>query len=230
MAMLNKSVLGKVSGALGDIVFRQRNGKNYISTRPGKGKHHGDPAQMLIRNRFKVSVQTASTMFINIELKNIWKMHTPPKKNYLNYCVQKTFPATSSNNLENIFSIVPTLGFSVEVNTKIIDQNGVSLQTAPLGNNSGIDPLIETNIFAVGLIFLRDPVDTAVEKYSIINSVSEKQIINLNDPLSFTLPFTGIEKQIYERYQDVKAFVALITLNNEEFPVRFSNSLLIKNE
>ena len=29
MAKINKMILGKVSGSLGDITFRQRNGRNY---------------------------------------------------------------------------------------------------------------------------------------------------------------------------------------------------------
>ncbi|MFZ1080859.1 MAG: hypothetical protein WAO19_02915 [Candidatus Kryptoniota bacterium] len=36
MAELTKAVLGRFSGRIGDTVFRQRNGKNFVGTRPGR--------------------------------------------------------------------------------------------------------------------------------------------------------------------------------------------------
>ena len=43
MAKISKEILGKVRGSLGDITFRQRNGKSYLSTRPSSFMPGKDP-------------------------------------------------------------------------------------------------------------------------------------------------------------------------------------------
>ncbi len=59
MAQLTKAVLGRVSGRLGDTVFRQRNGKNILGTRPSHYAPPDDQGSIDRRARFKFSAKLA---------------------------------------------------------------------------------------------------------------------------------------------------------------------------
>ncbi|MBK7107142.1 MAG: hypothetical protein IPH62_17860 [Ignavibacteriae bacterium] len=58
MAELNKSVLGKVSGSIGELTFRQRNGKNVICMKPSSFTPGSDANSIARRDRFKLNYQT----------------------------------------------------------------------------------------------------------------------------------------------------------------------------
>ena len=53
MAILNHNVLGKLSGKLGNLVFRQINGKTYVSNRPEKYNSTQSFKAANVRNGFK---------------------------------------------------------------------------------------------------------------------------------------------------------------------------------
>ncbi|MCB9210973.1 MAG: hypothetical protein H6609_16525 [Ignavibacteriales bacterium] len=72
MAKVNQSVIGKLSGKLGDLVFRQMNGKTFISTRPKNYKPTKSKKAVSNRNSFSQINLFASTINKNETLKHIW--------------------------------------------------------------------------------------------------------------------------------------------------------------
>lgn len=227
MATINKSVLGKVRGAVGDIVFRQRNGKYFVSTKPGRRKKTDNPELIALQNRFKLSVQTASVLLKNDALKLFWSVYTPLKRNALNYCVKKIHPAVTDDNLTEYLSIVPSIGFPVSIDNTGFDENGITLLTDPIGSDTDIDTENETGIAAVALLYYKEPVDTSVDSYYLFNIKSQIVPLNLTEQLSLSIPFNGIEKQLYNRYQTRKAFITLITFSGNGNPVHHSGTLHI---
>ena len=59
MANLRKKVLGTVSGAVGDILFRTKNGRNYIGTRPLSFVPGKDEKSVARRKRFAMATRLA---------------------------------------------------------------------------------------------------------------------------------------------------------------------------
>jgi len=53
MAVVTKKVLGTVHGAVGDMVFREKNGKNYIGMRPNSFVPGKDDASIARRKDSK---------------------------------------------------------------------------------------------------------------------------------------------------------------------------------
>ena len=66
MAQLNKNVLGSVKGTLGNITFKQRNGKNFLSLRPESYKASTDPLSLLRKSKFRLAAKIAKTINSNI--------------------------------------------------------------------------------------------------------------------------------------------------------------------
>ena len=73
MAKVNQSVIGKLSGKLGDLVFRQINGKTFVSTRPKNYKPTKSKKAISNRNSFSQINLFASTINKNETLKQIWQ-------------------------------------------------------------------------------------------------------------------------------------------------------------
>lgn len=72
MAIVKSKVIGSVSGKLGDLVFRQMNGKTFVSVRPKKYKSTKSTRAKNVRNGFKEINKFASTVNKDEIIKKIW--------------------------------------------------------------------------------------------------------------------------------------------------------------
>ena len=77
MAELNKHLFGKLKGKFGNAVFRQRNGKNYISQRPSSYTPPNDENFFNRTNKFRIASKIASIINSNEILKAIWINNIP---------------------------------------------------------------------------------------------------------------------------------------------------------
>jgi len=77
MAVIRKKsqdiLLKELSGRVGDIIIRHRNGKTYISARSKKYKKSRTPKNIYVRGRFKIISKFASFLYRIQLLSAIWK-------------------------------------------------------------------------------------------------------------------------------------------------------------
>lgn len=83
MAKLIKQVLGKVSGAVGDVLFRVRAGNNYVGTRPASYMPGTDAKSVARRQRFALANKFAKAVNIIPPLKSLWKQFKSPTNDNL---------------------------------------------------------------------------------------------------------------------------------------------------
>ena len=77
MARLKKKVLGQVSGAVGDTVFRERYGNNYLGMRPDSFMPGTSPADFQRRQRFALAAKTGVSINSASKLRALWAGVTP---------------------------------------------------------------------------------------------------------------------------------------------------------
>lgn len=228
MAQLKKTVLGKVSGAVGDIVFREREGKNYIGLRPGSFIPGTDPASVARRKRFLLSLKSGSSINSISQLKSLWSEVTPSGLSPFNYIVKTNYQFVGAGSLTDLFKVVPDNGFGINVTAHSVDRSGVTLNIAPVGNNTGIVEIAEPNMMIAGVVFLSSPVDESVGEFSFIRVVSAPQMTDLLRDLTFNVAFTSQQQVLFDKYQATNTFIALFTLDANAIPVHYSNTSLLQ--
>ncbi len=72
MALVDRSVLGEVTGKMGNKVFRKMNGKTFVSERPLNYKQAKTLAARKVRNSFGMSVKLAKKLITDPKLKEVW--------------------------------------------------------------------------------------------------------------------------------------------------------------
>ena len=111
MAELNKTVLGRLSGAVGDVVFRQRNGKNYVGTKPAPFMPGDDPASVARRERFAITGKLAKAINSIAIIKSLWKESTPSGLSPYLYMVQLNYPHIVDGAVSNsAYAVSPLIG------------------------------------------------------------------------------------------------------------------------
>lgn len=224
MARIKKEILGKVSGTLGDLTFRQRNGKSYVSTRPISFRTSNDPASIERRSKFKLSVKLSQAIYSIDELKYIWTKETSGNKLPFNYITQINYPFVGNGVLTGIVKLVPSIGFNVSNPVVVYNQNDIVVNTDALGNNSGINATIETKVKLLSVFNLSNPIDNSLDEYTFLNLVSTPQGTDLEQVNSFTLNLSNIDSQFMGMYQNHKGYFVLITLDENNNIVHYSNT------
>lgn len=225
MARLNKQVLGKLKGSIGDIVFRQRNGTNYVATKPGSFNTPEDPASVDRRERFKLAVRLSSNINSVPYLNSIWSRKTGGSSPF-NFITKTNYKYMEPEGPTDLAVLVPEFGFGITVNSAGITPPQVQVVIDPIGNTAGIDPTVETTIRMVSIIYLSSPVDEFTEPYTFVTMASAGVPTDLENPLTFDIPYSNQEIQIYDAYEDALAFFALVTLDDSENPVHYSSTFI----
>lgn len=73
MAQLNTMILGEVNGKLGNLVFRQINGKTYVSNRPRNYKPTKSQTAKKVRGSFAAASKLASLVNADKTISEVWK-------------------------------------------------------------------------------------------------------------------------------------------------------------
>lgn len=226
MAYLNKQVLGRLSGKVGDIVFRQRSGKNFAAIKPGSFNPGNDPAAVDRRNRFAIACKFSSQINAVPYLNGIWKKKVPSAVIPYNYITKVNYRYANPDELTNLAVIVPELGFSITISSSSLTPPDLQVVVDQVGNIAGIDTEVEKTIRLCSIISLTNPDDEFLARAEFITMVSEAQPLVLDNQLTFQVPYSDQEIQLFNSYQDKKAFSALITLDAAEKPVHYSKTFL----
>lgn len=227
MAELRKAVLGVVSGAIGDIVFREKDGLNYLATRPSSFIPGTDPASIARRGRFAMAAKTSVAINRIPQLKELWSTVTPSGKSPFNYMFQSNYSLVSATDVTNLLKIVPDNGFGISLTGNTVSNTSVQAFTSPIGTKAGINIAVEPQLIMACVEFLSNPLDESVPTYSILSLVSTTVPVTLTDPVTFNADLTSQQSLVFDKYQDHKVFIAILSLDASGNPVHYSSSVFL---
>ena len=155
MAILT-SCLGNLSGKIGNLVFRVRNGKTYVSKAPGKQKKMLSPERMQHAIKFGVTGKITGLINSISDLREIWQKHYKTKKSVTAKIFKSIYSQMDEKDFAKSGSLMPDHGFKImgKVTTGL---NHILVETEALGDKSGVPEEKEKHIQAVGILVLRDP-------------------------------------------------------------------------
>lgn len=226
MGELTKTVLGRISGRVGDVVFRQLDGKNYVSSRPGSYPVTDDPVILGRRSNFGLTIGFASAVNSIEALQGFWKPFAPQGFSAYNLMCSKNYPFIDKGVIGDRAMIVPALGFEATATSIDLTNTQLSAVIAALGQGTGIDDNIEANMHLAAVVHLSSPQVDLDEPNEMLALLSASQPVDLLNPLTFNIPLDNIEGQLFDAYQVNKVFAALYTVDATGTPIRFSNTLI----
>lgn len=224
MARLNQSVLGKVLGSIGDITFRQRNGKNYISLRPKSFIPGTDNASLLRRSKFSLVSKISKTIYSNLLLYSIWKTHTPKGRSVYNNIIRYNYPYIGNEISPETIQMVPRSDFKVVKSSIHLDSKILELEINPPEENSEIDVSKEQFISLYSFIYLNKPISEGCEKshYFLVNS--EPVVFILSETVNFKIILPWVWENLFDKYEEKKAIFVVVTRDIDKNPVKFSST------
>lgn len=91
MARLSGSVLGNLSGKLGNLAARTINGSTVLEARPSSFAVSQSPQSVSVRKKFRVTTKLAKSIVHLDDLKSIWNIARLPGLSAFNTVVKNNF-------------------------------------------------------------------------------------------------------------------------------------------
>jgi hypothetical protein len=226
MGQLTKTVLGRISGRVGDVVFRQRAGKNYVSSRPGSYPATSDPVVLERRSNFGLTVGFASAVNSIPGLHALWQPYAKEGLSAYNEICSKNYQFVDNGIIDDRAMIVPAPGFEVTATSLELTGDELTAVFAVLGADTGIDDISEGNMYLAVVVHLSNPIADTIEQNVMMALLSPSHAVDLINPVTFHIPLDSVEGQTFDDYEEYKVFAALFTVNADGTPVHYSNTII----
>jgi len=127
MAKVSKNILGDIKGKAGGLVFRNINGKTFVSVRPEK--YNQTKSKELLNAQSGFSKLTAFSSYVNSisELKNVWKLKQIKGTRAYNKIYSHNSKFIKENNNPEILTILPPNIPNIFLGNFTIDKNIITL-------------------------------------------------------------------------------------------------------
>jgi len=192
MALINLKGLGRISGRVGNVVFRYKNGKTYVSARPS---HYNSPKTKEVtgrRLRFKITGQLARTLNKDELLKSLWGK-TSNKMSACNAIFKSIYDDVGEEGVMN-FSIFPGYGFNIE--PKVIENNTDKLRIRVNAAESMARESIKDTCKYIKMITVFDCIDYYDNSNVFFRNVSELKEIKENMDTEFEISYNINETKL----------------------------------
>ncbi len=120
MARVNKQILGVINGKIGNFVFRNVNGKTFVSNRPLKYNVNGTEESTRVKKGFKNLIQFSSYINSIPILKEVWRSKSVKGKRAYNKIFSHNKSHVKSSEISEYLFIVPTVS-SVQMSVYKVD-------------------------------------------------------------------------------------------------------------
>jgi hypothetical protein len=222
MALIKNQTLVEFTGRHGKTVYKKRGSVKYMSALPRKYPMPKDPNSVHNRNQmFLISKLGALINAVDL-IKRIWKNEYPDCYSPYHEIMFANYPRYKYDDLRGNLLLTPKNGFPVSDPSFEIERGKLTLTTAPLSPDTGIDLSIEKYITSATLFLLNSNVDIFPGPRFDARKGNK---FSLESPPPLTVITMLAGNSILTSLPDtlVKLWTVLITLDENNNPVHYSN-------
>ena len=210
-------LLGTVRGRIGDLVFKQVNGKSYVAARPHpRSKSSYSGAERAKQKRFAMNTKLASAINKIDVLKPLWQKAANERMSTHNAISKANYPSVGNKE----FLIAPKL---------TPDSLGIDESRLSFKYSDGIisicfpsdvfglvmNPDNDKSIMAAGVLYLSNPVYDCRDDFKFISLNSDPEKICEGKDSVLQIQLMDIHKQYIDSYANRSFFFCLISLDKD---------------
>jgi hypothetical protein len=222
MGTVTSGLFGSISGKVGNVVFRQRGGKIYVASKPGKRQSAKNEGELEREKLFALTGKISKGINANELLKFFWRPSAAKYQSSYNLIFKKNYGGLNIENLCGNIFMTPAEGFNLADPTIYPGDTNLLIECKSLGDASLNNNKADKYITAVGIVILKNPVIEEMPMYKVIGFKSNKHLFYPNEYLSLSVEFSGDQLSQYEHYSLKKVFAVFVTTDADDKPVQHS--------
>lgn len=220
MAIVKGSVLGNLSGRLGNLSARTVEGRTILAARPSNFNASQDPTVLEIRKKFSVTGSFVKVLLSLSVLYEIWKKAKTAGMSVYNYAFKNNFAYASAEKPTEQNIITPG-GFSLPVQAASVEADNVSVQLLALNTTAVFTPE-EVNLSANGVICYTNPTNPEDPEYQITSLNSELAAFNFIQANTVDIPLNVSQQAVAAKYQNSILFFMVASKDADGKIIQYS--------
>ncbi len=208
MAKMNKEILGEINGKLGNIVFRQINGKTVMSVRPPNYKPAKTKPAKSARSKFAVSVYFAR--FINSipALKKVWNSAKISGTNSNQKIIKHNIKLVGEGVLTPKNIITPA-AVPLMIENLSLDKTKISFTLNLKDRNLKQTVTLPFQVHTV--LYFYDPVNEKEEPLTLDSILSNVTSPSAKDLYSIQLDLNDNQISLFKKYNKQIIYIAAVS-------------------
>ena len=220
MARLKGSVLGNLSGRLGNLSARTNNGETILAARPSSFNVSQSPAVVAVRQKFSVCSQIGKVVDDIDDLKKIWNKVKPSGISVYNTVIQKNFQYSDTQR-PTAQNIITPGGFNLAVTSALIGADTVTVDLPALNTQANFtadDKDLSISMILIGF----DPVDENDAYYKIMPFNYTEANYDPSQTLEAVVNLDQFSQSELARYNQKVLLVGAVTKDADANIVKYS--------
>jgi hypothetical protein len=227
MAIVKGSVIGNLSGRLGNLSARTVDGKTILAARPSSFNASQEPAVIEIRKKFAVTGSFVKALLALSALYEIWKKVKTSGMSVYNFAFKSNFTYSSAERPTDQNIVTPG-GFALPVQAATVQVDNLTMELLALTSASVFTPE-EVNLSANGVICYYDPINPADPAYGLITLNSEINNYNFAQTFELNIPFNVNQEALAAKYQHSILFFIVASKNADGKIIQYSATYTANN-
>ena len=220
MAIVKGSVIGNLSGKLGNLSARTVEGKTILAARPSSFNASQEPAVVEIRKKFAVTGSFIKVLLTLSALYEIWKKMKTAGMSVYNYAFKNNFAYSSAEKPTDQNIITPG-GFALPVQVATVAADNVSVELLALNTASVFAPE-EVNLSANGVLCYFNPTNPDDPAYQITSLNTELAGYNFTQPNTVDIPLNVLQQAVAAKYQNSILFFVVASKDADGKIIQYS--------
>lgn len=237
--LISPSPLGKISGRIGDVVFRNYSDKTVVSLRPRNFKPSMDMASVINRHKFKISAALSKAVN-DIPYANArWSIAAGSGMSAFNLILKDNYRSVLYNSISSNVRMFPNLDFLAQAVAVYDGLYSYSVNLDLLNSHlSGLSPFPFVKMLY--LVYCTNPVDSGDKEFAFISGSSSPVGFESSNYAKFILSFAphsdasyadneSMKTAVFSRYNRHAVFISFAALDSSGNLIKNSQTICIQN-
>lgn len=225
MARLEETLIGRLTGSMGEFTFRRRNGKVYMCRRPKSFTPGHDPESVGRRTRFALAGKLARAIYSVPELLALWRQETGRKASPFNMMVRKNIATLSADSVSGVTSITPGTGFTAVCTGWSASHDSIIVDLSLPAGREWADGNPDTKMKLAYIVSLTDAIDRASPPAAFVGGTSEAEPVRSDTAAHFEASFSAKDSVTMDGYRKRTFLMAVMILDSADVPIGYSATI-----
>jgi hypothetical protein len=223
MAIVNNSEYEGFSGRLGNIIFRQRNGKTVAYRVPGKIKKSESEASVAVRKKLTPMSQFAANICSLPELKFLWEFKKDIKAKSAYHKIEKYNARLFDSLRPTIRNRIVPEGFGCNLDSIILNKDELRAEISFSRRAFAKEEEIK-KFLIIFVICFYDPIDKKDVYFTFYNIYKQVTDWSPGTPLETEYQFIEDQGEIFSCYRKSILYYTVFTIDGEGCYLEHSSS------
>ncbi len=220
MAIVNGSVLGNLSGRLGNLAARTVEGRTILAARPSSFNVNYSAAAVAVRKKFAVTGNFAKNIIALSALAEIWESVKGTGISAFNTIFKQNYQYSGSDH-STVDNIITPGGFVMDVQNPAIGANDITADISALNTVSVFTPE-EVDLTVSALVTFYNPANPEDPQYQVISLSKNEAGFDFTAAYALDLPLNVLQAAIAAKYQNSILYLCVASKNAAGKVVQYS--------